>query len=365
MTVSIVFGAGGQDGSYLCEHLLGLNHIVIAVVRRSSYPNRGRIAHIKNRKFLIEEGDVTDPLNVAHLIKKHQPHEVYNLAAQSHVHTSFAEPSHTTDVVYKGALNILEAARQYSRPPRVYQASSSEMFGDSVSYMEWGLKNEKWSEWRQKHFRPSKVHNMMGQEKVFQNEKTPFIPQSPYAIAKLAAHNLVRLYRDSYGLFACSGILFNHESSRRAAGFVTQKVAQYVGNYTPGLSPLLLGNLEAKRDWGFAGDYVCAMQMMMAAEAPDDYVIATGEVHSVRELVEVAFNAIGKQLEWNGNGVEEIGIVDDEVVVRIDPGLFRPCEVPYLRGEPQKAHNQLGWSPKTSFQSLIEQMVESSQVNSP
>ena len=325
---AIIFGITGQDGSYLAELLLEKGYEVIGVTRRVSVPTLNRITHILP-KIKIIEGDITDAFSVSNVIKEEAPDEIYNLAAQSHVGTSFKQPSLTWDVTAGGVLNILEAIRYSGRKDDIkfYQASSSEMFGKNYNLRE-GL----------------------AEMIKYQDEKTPFMPQSPYAIAKLAAHHLVRNYRDSYGIFACSGILFNHESERRGEKFVTRKITKWIGEFVASgmdaqFPALRLGNLDAKRDWGHADDYVRGMWEMVQHETPNDYVVATGETHSVREFLDIAFRHIGID-DW------------DEFVV-IDPEFYRPAEVDYLLGIPAKAKRVLGWEPEISFQQLVERMVDS------
>ena len=324
----IIFGITGQDGSYLAELLLEKDYEVVGVTRRVSVPTLNRIEHILP-KIKIVEGDITDAFSVSNIIKEEEPDEIYNLAAQSHVGTSFKQPSLTWDVTAGGVLNILEAIRYSSRKDNIkfYQASSSEMFGKNYSLRERFVDILK-----------------------YQDEKTPFAPQSPYAIAKLAAHHLVRNYRDSYGIFACSGILFNHESERRGEKFVTRKITKWIGEFVASgmdkeFPALRLGNLDAKRDWGHAEDYVRAMWEMMQHETPNDYVVATGETHSVRDFLDVAF--------------KHVGIDDWEDLVVIDPEFYRPSEVDYLLGIPAKAKRVLGWEPEISFEKLAERMVDS------
>ena len=344
---AIIFGITGQDGSYLAELLLKKGYEVVGITRRVSVPTLNRINHILP-KIKIVEGDITDAFSVSNVIKEEEPDEIYNLAAQSHVGTSFKQPSLTWDVTAGGVLNILEAIRYSGRKDDIkfYQASSSEMFGKNYNLREGFAEMIK-----------------------YQDEKTPFMPQSPYAIAKLAAHHLVRNYRDSYGIFACSGILFNHESERRGEKFVTRKITKWIGefiNFGEGrnlgeLIPdddfiinksnsfkfpkLRLGNLDAKRDWGHAEDYVRGMWQMVQHETPDDYVVATGETYSVRQFLDVAF--------------KHVGIDDWQHLVVIDPEFYRPAEVDYLLGIPAKAKRVLGWEPHISFEQLVERMVDS------
>ena len=325
---AIIFGITGQDGSYLAELFLEKGYEVVGITRRVSVPTLIRVTHILP-KIKIIEGDITDAFSVSNVIKEEEPDEIYNLAAQSHVGTSFKQPSLTWDVTAGGVLNILEAIRYSGRKNDIkfYQASSSEMFGKNYNLREGFAEMIK-----------------------YQDEKTPFMPQSPYAIAKLAAHHLVRNYRDSYGIFACSGMLFNHESERRGEKFVTRKITKWIGEFVASgmdkdFPALRLGNLDAKRDWGHAEDYVRGMWEMVQHETPNDYVVATGETHSVREFLDIAFRHIG------------IDDLDDFVV--IDPEFYRPAEVDYLLGIPAKAKRVLGWEPEISFQQLVERMVDS------
>ena len=325
---AIIFGITGQDGSYLAELLLEKGYEVVGITRRVSVPTLIRITHILP-KIKIIEGDITDAFSVSNVIKEEAPDEIYNLAAQSHVGTSFKQPSLTWDVTAGGVLNILEAIRYSGRKDDIkfYQASSSEMFGKNYNLREGFAEMIK-----------------------FQDEKTPFAPQSPYAIAKLAAHHLVRNYRDSYGIFACSGILFNHESERRGEKFVTRKITKWIGEFVASgmdkeFPALRLGNLDAKRDWGHAEDYVRGMWQMVQHETPNDYVVATGETYSVRQFLDIAF--------------KHIGIEDWQDLVVIDPEFYRPAEVDYLLGIPAKAKRVLGWQPEISFEQLVERMVDS------
>ena len=325
---AIIFGITGQDGSYLAELLIEKGYEVVGITRRVSVPTLNRINHILP-KIKIVEGDITDAFSVSNVIKEEEPDEIYNLAAQSHVGTSFKQPSLTWDVTAGGVLNILEAIRYSGRKDAIkfYQASSSEMFGKNYNLREGFAEMIK-----------------------FQDEKTPFAPQSPYAIAKLAAHHLVRNYRDSYGIFACSGILFNHESERRGEKFVTRKITKWIGEFVASgmdkeFPALRLGNLDAKRDWGHAEDYVRGMGQMVQHKTPDDYVVATGETYSVREFLDIAF--------------KYVGIDDWENLVVIDPEFYRPAEVDYLLGIPTKAKRVLKWEPHISFEKLVERMVDS------
>ena len=321
---AVIFGVTGQDGSYLSELLLKYGYQVTGVSRRVSSPTDQRIRHLlSNPQFRLVGGDVTDAWSVSRVLEGSQPHEIYNLAAQSHVGTSFQEPSHTWMVTAGGALNILEWVRHH-RDVRVYQASSSEMFGSSFN---------------------------TGWDGAYQCETTPMMPNSPYAIAKLAAHHLCRVYRESYGVFACSGILFNHESERRGENFVTRKISKWVGEVgrrramkTKSLPSIRLGNLDAMRDWGHAEDYVLAMWLMLQHHKPDDFVIATGEARSVRHFLNEALSCID--------------FPDGNLLVQTDASLMRPCEVPFLRGDATKARDELHWMRAIDFSTLVARMVK-------
>ncbi len=343
MKTALVFGVTGQDGSYLTDLLLSKDYKVIGVARRSSVDTTERLNQsIKHTNFTLVEGDITDGFCVSDIINKFEPDEVYNLAAQSHVGTSFKQPTLTWDVTAGGCLNILEAIRVSPRVDQIkfYQASSSEMFGKnftSIPTSEENVGNSIVSE------------NSSVTYKKYQDEDTAFMPQSPYAIAKLAAHHLVRNYRDSYGIHASSGILFNHESERRGENFVTRKITKWIGRFIASgknedFPKLGLGNLQARRDWGHAKDYVRGMWLMLQQEEPDDYVIATGETYSVENFLEYAF--------------EHAGLGDWSEYVYIDPKFFRPAEVDYLLGDPSKAGRKLGWKPRIKFEELAQRMVE-------
>lgn len=310
--VAFITGITGQDGSYLAELLLGKGYKVYGMVRRASVEKFERIAHIMDRIELIQ-GDLLDQYSLISALKKAQPTEVYNLAAQSFVPTSWAQPVLTSEFTAIGVTRMLESIRLVDPKIRFYQASSSEMYGKVLE--------------------------------TPQTENTPFYPRSPYGVAKVYGHYITVNYRESYDLFAVSGILFNHESPRRGLEFVTRKVTDGVARIKRGLSSeLRLGNLDARRDWGFAGDYVEAMWLMLQQDTPDDYVIATGETHTVKELVQVAFDHAG--LDW-------------EKYVKLDPAFIRPAEVDLLIGDPAKAKKQLGWTPKVSFEQLVKMMVDS------
>ena len=348
MNTAIIFGVTGQDGSHLSEMLLEKNYKVTGVTRRTSTDNTTRISHLlNNENFKLASGDITDHSSVLNILKEHdQVDEVYNLAAQSHVAVSFKQPGLTWDITGKGCLNILQSLVDLQMiGTRFYQASSSEMFGKNYD-----------------------IEVGMTAETKYQNEETKFLPQSPYAIAKCAAHYMTRLYREGYGLHASAGILFNHEGPRRGENFVTRKITKWIGefvNFGEGrnlgeLIPdddfiinksnsfkfpkLRLGNLDAYRDWGYAGDYCEAMWMMLQQDCPDDYVICTGETHSIREFLSIAF--------------KEVGIDDWSNLVVQDPEFYRPAEVDYLRGDASKASKNLGWTPRHSFEDLVKMMVK-------
>jgi GDPmannose 4,6-dehydratase len=318
MKTALVTGITGQDGSYLAELLLGKGYKVIGIKRRTSLITTDRINHLYNNKnFILSYGNLIDSGCLYRLLLEHQPDEIYNLGAQSHVRVSFETPEETSEIVGMGTLRLLEASRHMCPRARFYQASSSEMFGDNPNYP--------------------------------QNEETRMMPASPYACAKVFAHNLVRNYRESYNLHASSGILFNHESPRRGETFVTRKITIAAAKIKMGLQDkLYLGNLDAKRDWGFARDYVKAMWLMLQQDEPDDYVIATGKMHSVREFLELVFNHAELDIEKH---------------VEIDKRLFRPHEVPVLLGDATKAQNKLGWSHETSLEELALLMYQSDLNN--
>ncbi len=332
---ALITGITGQDGSYLAEMLLEKGYEVWGVVRRTSYFNTGRIDHIyqdpheREVRLHLEHGDLNDSSSINQLLRKVGPHEVYNLAAQSHVKVSFDLPEYTGDVTGLGAVRILQGIREAGLETRFYQASSSEMYGQAVDSP--------------------------------QDESTPFRPRSPYAAAKAYAHFMTRNYRESYGMYTASGILFNHESPRRGETFVTRKISLAVARIQLGRQEkLFLGNMDAKRDWGFAGDYVRAMWQMLQQETPDDYVISTGESHSVREFCELCFEHAGLPLTWEGEGVHERGLgPDGRVLVEIDPRYFRPAEVDRLLGDSSRARRELGWAPSVDFAGLARMMVDS------
>lgn len=332
MKVALITGITGQDGSYLAELLLNIGYQVHGIVRRSSTDNLTRIKGIlSNDNLFLHQGDLTDSGSITNLIKLIEPDEIYNLGAQSHVQVSFDTAEYTAEADALGALRILEAIRVLGLKDktRFYQASTSEMFG--------------------------KV------QEVPQKETTPFYPRSPYGVAKLYAHWITKNYRESYDMFATSGILFNHESPRRGANFVTSKIVLSLNAIKEGkIDTLELGNLDALRDWGHAKDFVYAMWLMLQADQPDDYVIATGEQHSVREFVEIASKYYGFDIEWQGTGVDEIGIDKNtgKAIVKVNPRFFRPAEVETLLGDSSKAIKDLGWFRKRSFADLVEDMCE-------
>jgi len=326
--IALITGATGQDGSYVAELLLEKGYEVHGIVRRSSLINTDRIDHIYN-DIKLHYGDLTDSTNLVRVIQQVQPDEIYNLGAQSHVKVSFEMPEYTGMVDGLGTLRILEAVRLLGmeKKTRIYQASTSEMYG--------------------------KV------QEIPQSETTPFYPRSPYGVAKVYGYWIVKNYRESYGLHASSGILFNHESSRRGETFVTRKITRGLSRISTGQQDILyLGNLNAKRDWGHAKDFVEAMWLMLQQEEPDDYVIATGKQYSVREFVEAAAPYFGMNIVWRSNGIDEVGIDKEtgKTVIKVDPKYFRPAEVETLLGDPTKAKKQLGWDPKISFEQLVEDM---------
>lgn len=348
----VIFGAGGQDGHYLTRHLLELGHKVFAVIRRSSVNNAFKLTdYIGHPNFKTIEGDVTDYSSVQNIIRKCKPAQIYNLASQSSVGVSFGQPIYTFQSITTGCLNILESIKDINKTCKYYQASSSEMFGSGYStHKSRGFKVEK-----------------------YQNEESPMFPQSPYGIAKLSAHNLVRMYRDSYGMYACSGILYNHESPMRGEAFVTRKITKWIGEFCAwaedkigntsfkihlddpntifcsandliGFPKLRLGDISVKRDWGHAEDYVRAMYMMMQYSIPDDYIVSTQESHSVRDFLYEAFNCVG--------------IIQPSKYISIDAEFYRPAESNHVPSDSSKIRTVLGWRPKYNFQQLVKEMVE-------
>lgn len=331
--IAIITGANGQDGSYLSELLVLKGYSVIGVIRRSSVEKFDNLENvIGDSRFQVVEGDIADPSSVNSLLRKYQPDEFYNLAAQSHVATSFVQPTYTFNVNAVGVLNILEGIRHVSPKTRLYQASTSEMFGSNYD-----IKSE--------------YVGGYDLETKYQDEKTPFNPRSPYGVAKLAAHKLVNIYRDAYNIHGSCGILFNHESPRRGVNFVTRKITKYIGklivdfeNDKEQYERLKLGNIDSVRDWGHAQDYVEGMWLMLQQDKPDDYVLATGECHSVREFLQIAFSKYELNYEdW----------------IEIDPNLYRPADVVHLNGDADKALLKLGWKPKKKFSDLVTDMLES------
>jgi GDPmannose 4,6-dehydratase len=342
--VALITGVTGQDGTYLAEFLLSKGYVVHGVKRRSSSFNTGRIDHLlhdpheEGVSFNLHHGDVTDATNIIRIVQETQPDEIYNLAAQSHVQVSFETPEYTANADALGTLRLLEAIRILGREnkTRFYQASTSELFGKA--------------------------------RECPQKETTPFYPRSPYAAAKLYAYWITVNYREAYGMHASNGILFNHESPIRGETFVTRKITRAVASIQCGLQQkLFLGNLDAQRDWGHARDFVEGMWSILQQDTPDDYVLATGETHSVREFVEKAFAHVGRTIVWSGSGVEEKGIEKSSgrVLVEVDPRYFRPTEVDSLVGDASKARAKLGWKHKTSFDTLVVDMVEADMIAVP
>ena len=337
MKKALITGVTGQDGAYLSEFLLKKGYEVHGIKRRSSSFNTQRIdhlyqdPHVNNKRFILHYGDLTDTSNLVRILQEVQPDEIYNLGAQSHVQVSFEVPEYTADTVGTGTLRLLEAIRilGMEKKVRFYQASTSELFG--------------------------KV------QEVPQKETTPFYPRSPYAVAKLYGYWIVVNYRESYGMYACNGILFNHESPIRGETFVTRKVTRAAARIKLGLQDkLYMGNIDAKRDWGYAGDYVELMWLMLQQDKPDDYVMATGVTTTVRDFITMAFKEVGITLRWEGKGIDEKGIDSEtgKVLVEIDPRYFRPAEVELLIGDPTKAYKALGWKPKVQLPELVKMMVE-------
>jgi GDPmannose 4,6-dehydratase len=343
--VALITGVTGQDGAYLAEFLLGKGYHVHGIKRRASLINTDRVDHLyqdpheRNRRFFLHYGDMTDSSALVRVVQQVQPDEIYNLAAQSHVAVSFEEPEYTANSDAMGALRVLEAIRilGLGKKTRFYQASTSELYGKVVE--------------------------------TPQSETTPFYPRSPYAVAKLYAYWITVNYREAYGFYACNGILFNHESPTRGETFVTRKITRALARIRLGLQDCLyLGNLDAKRDWGHARDYVEAQWLMLQQPQPEDYVIASGEQYSVRDFVDAAASVLGIKLAWRGNGLEESAIVEDsgdgkhpkrgQTIVRVDPRYFRPTEVDSLLGDASKARKNLGWKPRVSFRELVTEMAQ-------
>jgi len=332
--VALITGVTGQDGSYLAEFLIEKGYTVHGIKRRASSFNTQRVDHIyqdphvSSARFKLHYGDLSDSSNLTRIIQETQPDEIYNLGAQSHVAVSFESPEYTADVDAMGTLRILEAIRilGLEKKARFYQASTSELYGQV--------------------------------QETPQKETTPFYPRSPYAVAKLYAYWITVNYREAYGIYACNGILFNHESPRRGETFVTRKITRGLANISQGLeSCLYMGNIDALRDWGHAKDYVRMQWMMLQQGQPEDFVIATGKQYSVRQFIEWTAAALGMQLRWEGEGVNEVGYADGKVIVRIDPRYFRPTEVETLLGDPTKAKQKLGWTPEITAQQMCAEMV--------
>lgn len=335
MKKALITGITGQDGSYLTELLLEKGYEVHGIIRRSSSFNTGRIDHlynnpdILNKRMFLYYGDLTDSSNLNRLLEKVQPDEIYNLGAQSHVKVSFEVPEYTAEVDAIGTLRFLDAIKETGLQTKFYQASTSELYGKA--------------------------------QEIPQNEKTPFYPRSPYGVAKLYAYWIIVNYREAYNIYAVNGILFNHESPRRGETFVTRKITRAAARIKYGIQEkLLLGNLNAKRDWGYAPEYVEGMWRMLQQPEPDDYVLATGETHTVREFTDLAFKELDMELEWVGEGKEEKGIEKKtgKVRVEVDPRYFRPTEVDLLIGDASKAKEKLGWEPKVKFEELVKIMVQ-------
>jgi GDPmannose 4,6-dehydratase len=332
--VALITGITGQDGSYLAEFLLSKNYTVIGINRRTSSFNTSRIEHllkgnphIKNPEIYLRNGDLTDGLSLNRILKEIMPDEIYNLAAQSHVSVSFDEPEYTADTIALGTLRLLENIKMCKKKIKFYNASTSEIFGNST--------------------------------KGKQNEKTPFHPRSPYGIAKLYSHWIVKNYRESFKIFACNGILFNHESPRRGDTFVTKKIVNALVNCKFGLQKkLFLGNIYARRDWGHARDYVEAMWLMLQKKIPDDYVISSGRQYSVKDFVNKVCLYLNLKINWIGKGLSERGIVDKKVFIEVNKDYFRPAEVDQLIGDSSKAYKILGWRNKTSIEKLIKDMCD-------
>jgi len=335
MKKALITGVTGQDGSYLAELLLSKDYEVHGVKRRTSLINTDRIDHLyqdpheANRKFILHHGDLTDATSLIRIVQEVQPDEIYNLAAQSHVAVSFEEPEYTANSDALGALRILEAIRilKLEKKTKFYQASTSELYG------------------------------LISQSP--QNEKTPFYPRSPYGVAKLYAYWITVNYREAYGIYACNGILFNHESPVRGETFVTRKISRALARIKLGLQKkLYLGNLNSLRDWGHAKDYVKAQWLMLQQKKPDDFVIATGKQYSVKEFINTAVKILNMTIEWKGKDLKEVGLINGEETIKIDPKYFRPTEVENLLGDPSKAKEKLNWKPKITFEKLVKEMID-------
>jgi GDPmannose 4,6-dehydratase len=331
---ALITGITGQDGSYLTELLLGKGYEVHGIVRRSSSFNTGRIDHLYNdpeildRRMFLHYGDLTDSSNLNRLLEKIEPDEIYNLGAQSHVRVSFEVPEYTAEVDAVGTLRFLDAIKDMGIKTKFYQASTSELYGKT--------------------------------QEVPQSEKTPFYPRSPYGVAKIYAYWIIVNYREAYDLFACNGILFNHESPRRGPTFVTRKITRAAARIKHGIQEkLVLGNLDAKRDWGYAPEYVEGMWLMLQQKKPDDFIMATGESHTVREFVDLAFRELDMELEWEGKGADEKGVdKGGNIYVEVEKKYFRPTEVDFLIGDASKAEKELGWEAETKFEDLVAIMAK-------
>ncbi|WP_437227397.1 GDP-mannose 4,6-dehydratase [Planctomicrobium sp. SH661] len=331
---ALITGVTGQDGSYLAELLLAKGYEVWGIVRQSSSKNTSRIDHllsgegVNGRKLKVVSGDLCDTASLVEILKTIRPDELYHLGSQSHVQVSFESPEYTGDVVGLGTIRLLEAIRKLDLPTRFFGACSSEIFGKAAESP--------------------------------QTEQTPFHPRNPYGVAKVYAFHSTINYRESYGMFAVNGILYNHESPRRGESFVTRKITRAIGKILTGeQQSVLLGNLDVRRDWGFAGDYVRGMWQMLQAESPDDFILATGETHSLREFCELAFQHVGMPISWRGAGIDEVGVTEDgRSVVQIDPNYFRPTEANAVCGDATKARQKLRWSPEVSFEGLVQMMVD-------
>ena len=335
MKKALITGITGQDGSYLAEFLLDKGYKVHGIKRRTSLINTDRIDHLyqdpheQNRKLILHHGDLTDATSLIRIIQEVQPDEIYNLAAQSHVAASFEEPEYTANSDALGALRILEAIRilKLEKKTKYYQASTSELYGATL--------------------------------KSPQDEKTPFYPRSPYGVAKLYAYWITVNYREAYDIYACNGILFNHESPVRGETFVTRKITKALARIKTGLQKnLYLGNLNALRDWGHAKDFVEAQWLMLQQKEPEDFVIATGKQHSVRDFINLASKCLDMKIEWKGKNLEEVGIYNGNEIIKVDPKYFRPTEVETLLGDARKAKEKLNWSPKISFEQLVKEMID-------
>lgn len=332
MKIALITGITGQDGSYLAEFLLKKKYKVIGFRRRNSVFNTERIDHIiGNKNLTLEYGDITDSLSIINVLNKYKPNEIYNLAAQSHVAVSFNNPEYTANVDALGTLRVLEAVRSLGLKSRIYQASTSELYGTNSN--------------------------------IPQNEDTDFMPASPYGVAKLYAFWITKIYRESYGLYACNGILFNHESPRRGNTFVSQKIIKHLVALDNKITnkPLELGNLYSLRDWGHAKEYVDMQWRMLQQKNPQDYVIATGKQYTVKEFVDKTINKLNLKIEWTGKGINEKGFVDGKLWVKINKKYFRPNEVPTLLGDASKAEKELNWKPKVTIDKLIDEMIHAAK----